>query len=72
MQAALNRNIDPLEVFKEFQRMQPQELNNYIMMFLNLDRVGTSVLGVANAPSVSQYVSRSIIPWKSTPKERIK
>lgn len=37
------------------------ELNAYLTMFLNLNRVGTSLLGINNTPPVSKYVSRTIL-----------
>ena len=31
-------------------------------MFLNLNRIGTSYLGINNAPQTSKYVARTILP----------
>lgn len=38
------------------------ELNAYLAMFLNLNRVNTSLLGISNAPPVNKYVQRAILP----------
>lgn len=38
------------------------EINAYLTMFLNLNRVNTSLLGITNQPQTSKYVSRAILP----------
>lgn len=40
---------------------QLSELDAYLTMFLNLNRVGTSLLGISNSPTVSPYVKRTIL-----------
>jgi hypothetical protein len=40
---------------------QISELDAYLTMFLNLNRVGTSLLGLSNSPQVSPYISRAIL-----------
>ena len=40
---------------------QINEVNAYLTMFLNLNRVGTSLLGLSNSPQVSPYISRAIL-----------
>lgn len=40
---------------------QISELDAYLTMFLNLNRVGTSLLGLSNTPQVSPYISRAIL-----------
>lgn len=59
---SLARNIDPIETLAKFSTMTTEELNSYVVMFLNLNRVGTSYLGINNAPRVSKYVKRMIMP----------
>jgi len=59
---SLARNIDPIETLAKFSTMATEELNSYVVMFLNLNRVGTSYLGINNAPRVSKYVKRMIMP----------
>ena len=38
------------------------ELDAYLTMLLNLNRVGTSLLGINNTPQVSPYIQRVILP----------
>lgn len=38
------------------------ELNSYLAMFLNLNRVNTSLLGVSNEPQTNKYIKRAILP----------
>jgi len=40
---------------------QLNELDAYLTMFLNLNRVSTSLLGISNSPIVSPYVKRTIL-----------
>lgn len=56
------QGIDPMTLVQEFQQLQGQELNAYLTFILNLNRVGTSLLGISNNPQQSQYIIRSILP----------
>lgn len=56
------RNVDPMTILKEFTGLPPGELNSYLTMFLNLQRVGTSFLGITSVPLTNKYVQRSILP----------
>lgn len=58
---SLSQNIDPMSTLKEFASIPANKLNAYIAMFLNLNRVGTSILGINNDQTVSKYVQRSIL-----------
>ncbi len=40
---------------------QISELNAYLTMFLNLNRVPTSLLGLSNSPQTSPFVQRTIL-----------
>ena len=60
--AVLNQGLDPMTQLDEFRKLQPQQLNNYLTMLLNLNRVGTSLLGLTNSPQTSPYVARAILP----------
>jgi hypothetical protein len=44
------------------QRSGINELDAYLTMFLNLNRVSTSLLGLNNSPKSSPYVTRMILP----------
>lgn len=37
------------------------EINAYLTMFLNLNRSGTSLLGLSNSPLTSKYITRTIL-----------
>lgn len=56
------QGIDPMTLVQEFQQLQGQELNAYLTFILNLNRIGTSLLGISNNPQQSQYIIRSILP----------
>jgi hypothetical protein len=56
------QRINPMQTLQEFTKLPKGELNNYLTMFLNLQRVGTSYLGITNQPAANKYISRSILP----------
>ena len=56
------QGVDPMVTLREFTKLPAGELNSYLVMFLNMQRKGTSYLGITNQPSVNKYVNRSIIP----------
>ena len=56
------RGINPMTVLSEFATLQPGELNQYLTMFLNLQRVGTSFLGLTTQPITNKYVARAVLP----------
>jgi hypothetical protein len=58
---AQTQGIDPITILDEFRKLQPNELNAYLTMFLNLNRVGTSLLGLSNSPQINKYIKRSIL-----------
>lgn len=41
---------------------EKNELNDYLTVLLNINRVGTSLLGIKNTPVVNKYVKRTILP----------
>lgn len=55
-------NIDPMETLAKFSGLDSDSLLAYTTLFLNLNRVGTSYLGINNNTRVSKYIRRSIIP----------
>lgn len=59
---AQSQGINPMELIDEFRRLSPGELNAYLTMFLNINRVGTSLLGLSNQPQTSKYITRAILP----------
>jgi hypothetical protein len=54
------QQTDPMLILDEFKKLDKGQLNSYLCMFLNLNRVGTSLLGVNTQPVKSKYVQRSI------------
>jgi hypothetical protein len=38
------------------------EIDAYLTVFLNLNRVGSSLLGISNQPQTNKYVQRAILP----------
>lgn len=59
---AQTQGIDPVTILDEFRKLKPNELNAYLTMFLNLNRVGTSLLGLSNSPQLNKYIARAILP----------
>ena len=59
---AQQQGITPMELIDEFRRLSPGELNAYLTMFLNINRVGTSLLGLSNSPQTSKYITRAVLP----------
>ena len=58
---SLAQNINPMSTLAELKKVGTGELNNYLAMFLNLNRIGTSLLGLNNQPITSTYVKRTIM-----------
>lgn len=58
---SVQQGIDPMESLSEFTKLPKGQLNAYLVMFLNMNRKGTSYLGITNQPITNKYVNRSII-----------
>lgn len=56
-----SRNIEPMQALDSLRKTDIGSLDVYTATILNLTRVGTSMLGVVNRPSVSPYTTRSIV-----------
>ncbi|CAB4133036.1 hypothetical protein UFOVP257_36 [uncultured Caudovirales phage] len=56
------QGVDPMDTLREFQKMPKGELAAYTALFLNLERVGTSFLGISNQPKLNKYIARAILP----------
>jgi hypothetical protein len=41
---------------------EQNELNAYLTLLLNLNRVNTSLLGLSNSPQLNKYIARAILP----------
>ena len=55
------QNLDVMAVLDEFKKLGEDQVNMYISYFLNLSRVGTSLIGVQLAPKTNKYISRTIL-----------
>lgn len=58
---AISQHIDPMVALDQFKQVPQGDLNAYLCMFLNFNRVGTSYLGVTNQPMTNKYVKRAIM-----------
>ena len=58
---ALSQGIDPMSIVQQFQSVPQGQLNLYLAMFLNLNRVGTSLVGVNNQTKQNKYITRAIL-----------
>ena len=58
----LTQETDPMSILQEFSRLPQGELDAYLAMFLNLNRIPSSLLGVSNTPVTNKYVARTFLP----------
>lgn len=58
---AQSQGVKPMEIIDQFRNLGPQELNAYLAMFLNINRVSTSLLGISTGAQPNQYVQRAIL-----------
>jgi hypothetical protein len=59
---SLAQGVDPIETLQKFSSLSAADMSAYTAMFLNLNRVGTSYLGINNRPKTGKYVKRLIRP----------
>ena len=59
---ALSTGVQPMTLLDEFRKLEPGELNSYMATVLNINRKGTSLLGITNTPKPNQYITRAILP----------
>jgi hypothetical protein len=59
---SLARDLNPMEILSKFSSMGEKELNSYVTAFLNINRIGTSYLGINGVPKVGKYVQRMLRP----------
>jgi hypothetical protein len=55
------QGIDPMAILDEFKKLSKDQLRPYIAYFLNLSRIGTSLIGVQTVPVRNKYVTRTIL-----------
>jgi len=58
---AMAQGVDPMSILEQFRNLNKGELNLYLAMFLNLNRVGTSLVGLNNQPVQNKYITRTIL-----------
>lgn len=58
---SLAQNINPMSTLAEIKKVGKGQLDAYLAVFLNLNRIGTSLLGLVNQPHTSTYVRRTIL-----------
>jgi hypothetical protein len=58
---SISQGMDPMQVLNDFVKLPKGQLNAYLAMFLNLNRVGTSLLGINNQPITNKYITRAIL-----------
>jgi hypothetical protein len=56
----LAQRLDLASVLDNFRRMNDDDIMKNLAVFLNLNRVGTSLLGLTNSPKAGKYVERMI------------
>lgn len=58
---SLAQGLDPMQVLSDFGKLPKGQLNNYLVAFLNSNRVPTSFLGTKTSTKTSPYITRSIL-----------
>jgi hypothetical protein len=56
------QGLDPMSVMQQFSSLPLGQLNAYLVLFLNTNRISTSFLGISNLPKINFYVKRTILP----------
>jgi hypothetical protein len=62
IQTSYQQKMDPMQVLTEFMSMPKGRINEYLAVFLNLNRIGTSLLKVGNTTTTSKYIKRLVLP----------
>lgn len=57
----LNNRVVKYNYFRVIYEQEGDDLNSYLTMFLNLNRVNTSLLGISNQPQTNKYIRRAIL-----------
>jgi hypothetical protein len=58
---SLSQEVDPMSTLDQFTQLEPGEINVYLAMYLNLNRIPSSLLGVTSKPVTNKYVDRTIL-----------
>ena len=62
IRTSISQGLDPMVILENFTKLKRGQVNAYLNMFLNFNRVGTSYLGLLNPPEINKYVARAIKP----------
>lgn len=55
------QNLNPMQVLDNFQKLSKDQMNSYLLAFLNSTRVPTSALGIKTTSSTSSFIKRTIL-----------
>lgn len=59
---SVSQGVDPMQTLDEFLKLPPGDLNEFLVTFLNFNRVGTSLLGLQNTTRpLNQAIKRTIL-----------
>jgi hypothetical protein len=58
----LTQGTNPMSLLKQFSDLKQGELDAYLAMFLNLNRIPSSLLGITTTPVTNKYVERTFLP----------
>ncbi len=57
-----SQGVDPMQTLDEFLKLPPGDLNEFLVTFLNFNRVGTSLLGLPNTTRpLNKVIQRTIL-----------
>jgi len=59
---AKSQGLDIMDVIGKFVGLTDNQLTSYLTMFLNLNRVGTSFVGLVNIVPTNKYITRTLLP----------
>lgn len=59
--SSASRGLEPLELIQKIKSLDDLEIDAYVAFVYNLARAKTSLVGIANRPPVSPYVTRTIL-----------
>jgi hypothetical protein len=57
---SIKQGSNPMDILREFQKFSAGQLDEYLVAFLNLERVGSSYLGIRVNPTLNKYIARTI------------
>jgi hypothetical protein len=58
---ATAQQLNPMQVLADFKKLPAGDLSNYLIAFLNINRIPTSLIGVKTGLSTNPVVARTIV-----------